>query len=154
MAQWRSCRLAALLVTAIFGAAVAASSGAAARPLIPAERRFAPFDGILPDCADPGALEWIRSDFRDRESEFWKTGLEIVGFERMKEIGYRSNGLDYIPRRYCTARVYLNDGQARAISYSMVKDLGFRGVDFGVQWCVNGFDRNDAYAPNCLMARP
>lgn len=154
MAHQMSGRLPALLVLAVLGAANAGLPGAEARPLVPSERRYIPFDGVLPDCADPAALERIRWDFRDRESEFWKTGLEILGFEQVREIGYRTNGLDYIPRRYCTARAYMNDGQARTVSFSIDKDLGFIGVAFGVEWCVGGLDRNYAYAPNCKMARP
>lgn len=128
--------------------------GAVARPLVPAERRYLPYDGVLPACDDAAPLERIQSRFRDRESEFWRTGLEIVAFDQVKEIGYRSNGLDYIPRRYCQARVYMNDEKLRSVSYSIDKDLGFIGIDFGVEWCTAGLDRLDAYAPNCKMARP
>ena len=38
--------------------------------------------------------------------------------------------------------------------YSINEDLGIIGFGFGVEWCVGGLDRNDAYAPNCKMARP
>ncbi len=127
---------------------------AAARPLTPAERRYYPWDGILPECDDPAVFERIQSRFYDREAEFWKTGLQIAGFEQAKEIGYRSNGLDYIPRRYCAARAYLNDGRSRAVSYAISKELGITGVGFGVEWCVAGLDRNDAYSPACKMAQP
>jgi len=155
MAQKMSGRLSALLVLAVLAAAGARfAPGAEARPLVPAERRYSPYDGYLPACDDPAALERVQSRFYDRESEFWKTGLEIVSFEQVKEIGYRSNGLDYIPRRYCTARAYMNDGRTRSVSYSINQDLGFIGIGFGVEWCVNGLDRNDAYAPDCKMARP
>lgn len=138
----------ALLVVGSF------ASSAVARPLVPAERRYSPYDAVLPACDDPAPLSQIQSRFHDRESEFWKTGLEIVGFERVKEIGFRSNGLDYIPRRYCQARIQMNDDQVRVVSYSIDQDLGVFGYGFGIEWCVDGLDRSNSDAPNCKMARP
>ncbi|HUI19634.1 MAG TPA: hypothetical protein VLZ74_01125 [Methylocella sp.] len=135
--------------------AAGACFGAAARPLVPAERRYIPYSGVLPACDDPAVFERIQGRFHDREAEFWDTGLEIVGFEEVREIGYKTNGEDYIPRRYCIARAYLNDEKKpRQVSYSINEDLGIIGFGFGVEWCVAGLDRNDAYAPKCKMARP
>ena len=134
--------------------AASANVPSEARPLVPAERRYSPYSGVLPACADPAVLERIQSRFHDRESEFWNSGLEIVGFERVDEIGYRTNGLDYIPRRYCTARAYMNDQKLRSVSFSIAEDLGIIGIGFGVDWCVSGLDRLNAYAPDCKMARP
>jgi hypothetical protein len=125
-----------------------------ARPLVPAERRYDYYEGALPNCADPQVFERIQSHFNEREAEFWKSGLVIVGFDAPREIGLRSNGLDYIPRRYCVARVLLNNQSAREVSYSIVEDQGIIGFSFGVDWCVSGLDRNYADAPNCRMARP
>jgi hypothetical protein len=141
---------------AVLAVSIAAFMPAATgRPLVPAERRYSPYDGVLPPCNDLSVFEKIQSRFHDREAEFWNTGLEILGFEQIREIGYRTNGLDYIPRRYCMARAEMNDGKIREISYSINQDLGIIGwFGFGVEWCVGGLDRNDAYAPNCKMARP
>ena len=130
------------------------SFAALARPLVPAERRYDYYSGRLADCADPHVLARIQSRFYDRESEFWKSGLQILGFDRVREIGMRTNGLDYIPRRYCMAQAHLNDQSARTVSYSIVDDMGIIGWGFGVDWCVAGLDRNYADAPNCKMARP
>src|ERR1700730_9075703 len=132
----------------------AALGPAAARPLVPAERRDIPYDGVLPAGGDPAVFERIQGRFHDREAEFWNTGLEILGFGNVMEIGDKTNGEDYIPRRYCTARAYLNDERSHQVSYSINEDLGIIGLGFGVEWCVGGLDRNDAYAPNCKMARP
>jgi hypothetical protein len=145
---------AALATAALFAASLGAVPGASARPLVPAERRYEPFDSVLPACADAAPLNEILARFHERESEFWRTGLEIVAFEDVREIGFRSNGLDYIPRRYCEAHVHMSDAKVRAVSYSISKDLGGIGDQFGVEWCVNGLDRFDANAPNCKMARP
>jgi hypothetical protein len=141
-------------VLAVALAAGASLDAASARPLVPAERRYLPYTGVLLACDDPAVFERIQGRFHDRESEFWNTGLEIMGFVEVKEIGYKTNGEDYIPRRFCSARAYLNDEKPRQLSYSIGEDLGIIGYGFGVEWCVAGLDRNDAYAPNCKMARP
>jgi hypothetical protein len=150
----QSLRLLAVIATIL--CSTGASFGPAlARPLVPAERRYSPYDGVLPGCGDPDVFERIQDRFHDRESEFWNTGLEILGFDDVREIGYKTNGEDYIPRRYCIARAYLNDGKrVHQVFYSISEDLGIIGFGFGVEWCVSGLDRNDAYAPNCKMARP
>jgi hypothetical protein len=138
-------------------AILAASFGAVpstARPLVPSEQRYEPFDSVLPACADAAPLNEILARFHERETEFWRTGLEIVAFEDVREIGFRSNGLDYIPRRYCQAHVHMSDAKLRSVDYSISKDLGGIGDQFGVEWCVVGLDRFDANAPNCKMARP
>jgi hypothetical protein len=141
--------------TAALAATGAALAPAVARPLVPAERRYIPYYDLVPACADPAVFERIQGRFHDRESEFWNTGLEILGFDEVREIGYKTNGYDYIPRRYCIARAYLNDAKKpHQVSYSINEDLGIIGFGFGVEWCVGGLDRNDAYAPNCKMARP
>jgi hypothetical protein len=146
------CRLGqALLVVA----GVASSSlSINARPLVPAEDRFIPYRGSLPACDNPAVFERIQSTFFQREAEFWKTGLAIAGFDHVREIGFRSNGLDYIPRRYCVARAIMNDSKLREVTYSIDEDLGVIGFGFGVEWCVAGLDRLNAFAPHCKVARP
>ena len=146
------------------------ADAALARPLTPAERRFLPWTGEVPPCDTPEVLWNIQTRFSDTESEFWKSGLEMAGFDRFHQTGYRSNGADYIPRRYCTARAYFNDGKARQITYWIGEELGFAGGDFfgllpltgrtnvfnnwGVTFCVNGLDRNYAFGQGCAAARP
>jgi hypothetical protein len=125
-----------------------------ARPLVPAEERYLPYRIELPACGDSGVADYIQTHFREREEEFWKSGLEIIGFEQTDEIGFRTTGLDYIPRRYCVARAYMNDSKIRSVSFSIGEDLGIIGFGWGVEWCVAGLDRNNADAPNCKMARP
>jgi hypothetical protein len=127
---------------------------AAARPLFPAEERFFSYRGVLPACDDPAVFERIRSRFFQREAEFWKSGLAISGFDHAREIGFRSNGVDYIPRRYCIAEALMNDSKVRRVSYSVDEDLGIIGFGFEVEWCVAGLDRLNAFAPQCTMAQP
>ncbi|WP_297296392.1 hypothetical protein [uncultured Methylovirgula sp.] len=155
-------QISALARRALFGLTAALAAApfcaapfvAAARPIVPAERRYDSYAGVLPSCADPGVFARIRSLFHDRETEFWKSGLEIVNLGDVRETGFRSQGLDYIPRRYCEAQVYLNNQSVRPVTYSIVEDAGFIGFSYDVEWCVGGLDRNDAYGGYCRDARP
>ncbi len=141
-----------ILAALAFAAAVVPA--AQARPLAPAEQRLQPYSGIVPPCTERGALEAIQSRFHDRETEYWHSGLEITGFSRVDEIGFRSNGLDYIPRRYCVAQAVMNDQKLRTVSFSIGEATGSIGFTDAVDFCVSGLDRLDGYAPNCKMARP
>jgi hypothetical protein len=143
------------LATAVaIGLAACYAPLALARPQVPAEDRYDYYRGVLPSCVDPAVFERIQSRFHAREAEFWESGLEIVSLNQVREIGFRSNGLDYIPRRYCVAKAQMNNQSVRDVSYSIDEDLGIIGWGFDVEWCVGGLDRNDAYAPDCKVARP
>ena len=140
---------------ALVAAALASNAPVAnARPLTPAENRLQSYSGAVPPCTEASALEAIQSRFKDREDEYWHSGLAIVSFDRVDEIGFRSNGLDYIPRRYCLARAVMSDQKLRTVSYSIGEATGSIGFTDGVDFCVAGLDRNDAYSPTCKMARP
>jgi len=144
------------LGVAIFSAAalIAVTVFASARPFTPAEHRHSPYSGVIPHCSDRSVLHRIQSRFSERERKYWHTGKRIVRFYRARQIGYRSNGLDFIPKRYCAVRARFNDGRRRRITYSIGEDLGMAGFGWGVEWCVHGLDHNYAYAPNCKMALP
>ena len=96
----------------------------------------------------------ITGKFADREAQFWESGLTIVDYDRVSEIGLRSTGLDLIPRRYCIARVRLNNGAVSTVSYNIAEDLGTIGFGFNVVWCVEGLDREMSFGPACKTARP
>ncbi len=139
----------------ILALAAAGFSGAAsARPVVPAEQRYRGYDGDLPACDDAGVLDRIKDRFNAKETEFWNTSLEIVSYDRVKPIADRPWGPDHIPRNFCSARALLNDNSFHQVSYSVAEDLGMIGFGYGVEWCVQGLDRNLAYAPNCQLARP
>jgi len=158
------------ILLALVGVSPWLAATAEARPQTPAERRFLPWTGEVPACDTPSVLWNIQTRFLESESEFWRSGLAMAGFDRFREIGYRTNGADFIPRRYCTARAYFNDGKTRQITYWIGEDLGFAGGDFfgllpltgrtnvfnnwGVTFCVNGLDRHYAYGQGCMAARP
>jgi hypothetical protein len=120
----------------------------------PAEARWAPFFDDMPACEDAGVLSTISSRFGQTQREFWDPNLAIQGFDRVREIGFRSNGLSYIPRRYCVARAAMTDRKNRTVVYAVGTQLGILGVTWGVEWCVVGFDREHAYMPKCLVLRP
>jgi hypothetical protein len=148
-------RFSAMSFAALLAVNMIGASAVQARPLTPAEARRYPYNGYLPDCADPDVISRIQSRFSQTEDEYWHSGLAIVGFEKINEIGYRTNGVDYIPTRYCVAQAIMNDEKLRTVSYAIGQDLGIIGwFGFGVEWCVSGLDREKAYAPNCKMARP
>ena len=149
----RASRALALALAAASALAVAAS-GALARPVVPAEKRYYDYDGNLPVCGDSGVLSTISSRFARKESEYWNTSLEIVSFDRVKLLAARPWGADHIPRNFCTARALLNDNSYHDVSYSVSEDLGIIGSGTGVEWCVQGLDRDLGYAPACQLARP
>jgi hypothetical protein len=120
----------------------------------PAEARWAPFFDNMPACDDGGVLSTIRGRFFGTQREFWNSNLAIASFDRIREIGFRSNGLSYIPRRYCVARVAMSDRKERTVVYAVGTQLGIIGVTWGVEWCVVGIDPTFAYAPDCEVIRP
>ncbi|HZZ59940.1 MAG TPA: hypothetical protein VFE63_02035 [Roseiarcus sp.] len=140
----------------------------------PAEARWAPLHANyanVPACEDLRVLSKITLRFDDTENEYWGGQHSIGGFERIREIGFRSNGLDYIPRRYCVARALVIDRRApppqrpraRTTIYQVGASTGPLGMMWGVEWCVVGFDRElaydthfdaPAYAPGCASVRP
>ncbi len=112
------------------------------------------FSGALPSCADPGVQARIQSSFASREREYWSSGLELSSFTHYRELGYRSWGPEFVPRRFCGAEAYTSDGRRRGVYWLVADSQGFAGVGTGVEWCVTGLDRSYAFAPNCKMARP
>jgi hypothetical protein len=130
------------------------AGGASARPVDPAENRFIPFNGSIPSCDDWWTLNYISNDFNVHEHWFFNSPLEITEIEKTGEIGYRTNGLDFVPRRYCVARARFNDGRAREVKYNLIEGGGFVGIGEGIQWCVVGLDRYHVYSPACSAAGP
>jgi hypothetical protein len=144
----RTFAIAFLVVAALCGGAQAQGYST------PAEQRYSPYSGSLPVCDDPGVLSTITSRFAQKETEYWHSGLQMGGCERIREIGLRANGAGYIPRRYCVARAQLSDLKPRAVIYAIREGLGIIGWGYGVEWCVVGRDENLAYAPGCQAVRP
>jgi hypothetical protein len=132
----------------------AAAVPADARPITPAERRYQPYSGDLPGCHDPSLLQRISSRFHQAERQYWSSGLQILGYDHVRETGYRTNGLDFIPRRYCRAAAVMNDGKVRQVVYSIAESQSIIGWGPGVEWCIVGLDRNYAWGRSCMAAQP
>ena len=136
---------------------VASVEAAPAQPLQdapPAEARLQPYSGALPDCADAIVIAEIARRFSDRERDYWESGLALEALDAVRETGLRSRGLSFIPRRHCEGLARFNDGRSRKIVYTIGEGLGFIGLGWGVEWCVDGLDRNHADAPKCAGAGP
>ena len=146
-------RTALVSIACLAGFAASAAKGRLVHPLDRAENRTFAMHGNLPGCDDPAVLSEVTNRFNSRESTFWGP-LQAVSYDRIGQIGFRTWGDDFIPRRFCSGRVLLNDGKFRRVDYSVRENLGLFGLTWNVNWCVNGLDRQRSYAPNCKMARP
>jgi hypothetical protein len=110
------------------------------------------YDAALPPCE--AALGTIASRFATKEGRFWASSLQIVDFADVRETAFRPWAEQAIPRRFCRAQARISDGLWRALYYVIAEDTGLIGASWGVEWCVDGLDRNWAYNPHCRMARP
>lgn len=110
------------------------------------------YDGAIPPCE--AGLGDVSTKFAEKEGRFWNSDLQILGYERVREIAYRPWAENTIPRRFCSARALVSDGRRHTVYYSIGEDTGFLGATWGVTFCVVGLDRNLAYNPYCKMARP
>jgi hypothetical protein len=112
------------------------------------------YDGVLPACDAPAALDNISSRFAQKEHRFWNSVLTIRGYEHVRETAFRAGPPNTIPRRFCSATALVSDGLKHPVHYSIGETTGIIGATWGVEWCVVGLDRNWAYNPACKMARP
>ncbi len=110
------------------------------------------YDGVLPPCE--AALDKIASRFSQKESRFWNSDLQILDFEKVREIAYSPWAAGTIPRRFCSAVAVVSDGRKHRVNYWIGEDTGMIGASWGVEWCVVGLDRNWAYNPACKMGLP
>jgi len=147
-----SARLRSLLLAAVLGLGVPAYAQAAGW----LEKSFylwgPRYDGVLPACE--AGLGTIASQFAQKEGRYWNSPLQILGFERVREIANSPWAPGTIPRRFCRAVALVSDQRKHAVYYWIGEDTGFAGASWGVRWCVVGLDRNWAYNPGCRMARP
>jgi hypothetical protein len=112
------------------------------------------FDGVLPPCDGGWVLSKIASRFGAKESGFWSSDLEIISIDHVRETAFRPGPPNTIPRRYCSGIALTSDGIKRTVHYSIAEDTGMIGSMWGIEWCVEGLDRNWAYSPASKMARP
>jgi len=110
------------------------------------------YDGAVPPCE--AALDKIASRFAQKEGRFWNSNLQILDFEKVREIAFSPWAEGTIPRRFCSAVATVSDGRKHRVNYWIGEDTGMIGASWGVEWCVVDLDRNWAYNPTCKMARP
>jgi hypothetical protein len=108
----------------------------------------------MPTCDYAPALDRIIHNFHTKEARFWNSELQIVGIEDIRETAYLPWAAQSIPRRFCSGMALINDGRRHAIYYSIASETGMIGMDWGVNFCVVGLDRNWAYNPACRDAKP
>jgi hypothetical protein len=120
----------------------------------PLERLVTGYHGYIPSCDSSWALGTISWRFGYKEWRFWGSPESLTQFGDVREIAYRPWGPKFVPRRYCSARVRVSNLRDTTVYYSIIEKGGFAGAGYGVEWCVVGYDRNFAYAPNCRAARP
>jgi hypothetical protein len=112
------------------------------------------YDRAMPACDYAPALDRIIGNFHTKEFRFWNSELRIVGIEDIRETNTMPWAAQTIPRRYCSGTALINDGARHPIFYSIAEDTGMIGMDWGVNFCVAGLDRNWAYGPACRAAQP
>ena len=112
------------------------------------------YNRVVPACDYPAALDRIIANFRTKEFRFWNSELRIVGFENIRELDFLPWAAQAIPRRFCSGIAVINDGGRHTIYYSIAEDTGMIGMDWGVNICVAGLDRDWAYNPSCRAAGP
>jgi len=112
------------------------------------------YNAVVPLCEDNAVMNKIQGRFSEKESRFWNSSLQIVGFDSVREVAFRPGHYATIPRRFCQGKVLISDGSRRPIYYGIGEDTGILGLTWGVEWCVVGLDRNWAYNPACKAARP
>jgi hypothetical protein len=108
----------------------------------------------MPACDFRPALDRIIGDFATKESVFWNSNLRIVGIENIRETAAMTWAAQSVPRRFCAGTALISDGTRHPIYYSTAEDLGMIGMNFEINFCVVGLDRNWSYGPACRAARP
>jgi hypothetical protein len=152
----RSDRFARRAATAAMVALVAASFAGPAQAANWLEKNFylsgPNYDGDVPSCE--AALGTISNRFETKESRFWNSNAQILGYERVRQVAFRPWARGTMPRRFCTALAEVSDGRKHRVNFYLTEDGGEIGATWGVTWCVVGYDRNMAYSPHCKMALP
>ena len=120
-----------------------------AREEIPAETRLFPFSADLATCESAGVLDTIQSRFNGTERRYWGGTVEITGFEKTRQAAFRPHGLDLVPRRYCQTVALLSNNRKAVVRYAIIDGYGLAAHGSGIQFCVQGYDRNHTAMPSC-----
>jgi hypothetical protein len=85
------------------------------------------------------------------EKNFWLSGPRYD--QVLPPCDYRA-ALDRIVGDFQIKEARFWNSRLHAIFYTIVEDTGMIGIDWGVNFCVVGLDRNLAHGPACRAARP
>ena len=115
----------------------------------------------LPKCDDATVLSTIRSGFGETESTYWGGNAASAASRKCAKSGFaqrprvRSAPLLRRPGRGSSTPRLPPPGEPKThtVVYAVVSAGGLIGWNWGVQWCVVGFDRMLAYAPDCDVLR-
>jgi hypothetical protein len=108
----------------------------------------------LKSCDDPHVLTSISERFQRQSSVMLDQLLIISDFSKVHEHRvYDKNESRLIARRYCGATATLSDGRNREVWYLIESSSGVAGWGNGVEFCVSGFDRWNAYDAACRVLR-
>src|ERR1700704_4109316 len=88
----------------LFGLFAFGQAAEAANPLELNFGLFGPnYEGRFKPCE--AAFGTITSQFREKESTYWNSALQITAYGAIHETGFRPWQSDNIPRRYCSGDV-------------------------------------------------
>ena len=144
----------ALIAGLVFASSASIQPAGAYDNRVRAEDREFGYTASLPECTDSAVVGLVTKRFNDREQDYRNSSLTIAEVRDVRTVGFRPNGLDLIPRRYCTATVVTSDLVKRKLDYFVVEDGSIIGWTWGVEWCVSGLDFSYAYGGRCHTARP
>jgi hypothetical protein len=106
-------------------------------------------------CEDSMVLWSINQKFRINDRNVLKMGLKIEDFYDIHEKPYTPNReYNLIPRRFCKAKVAMNDGNNRTIWYVIENGQGLAGISYYVDYCISGLDPWHIYGAFCRSVRP
>ncbi len=78
----------------------------------------------------------------------------ITATDQIAEAAYTTNSPSLVARRYCNARVTMNDGSHGRMYYMIIENAGFVGLGWDVEACIAGQDRWHVYDGHCRTVRP
>ncbi len=139
----------AVALALALGAVASLAMPSLAREQIPAETREFGYSAQLVACDSPGILSHIQSRFSSTERRFWNSDAEIVAINRIQQAAFRPHGLDLIPRRYCKAVATMSNNRRLNLRYAIIEGGGIIGMSDGIQFCLEGYDRNFTAMPGC-----
>lgn len=138
------------ILAPVFALIMLSAGSAISREELPAENRIWPWSANLAQCDSDSVLAQIQSRFGANERRYWGGSVEISGFEKIRPAAFRPHGLDLIPRRYCQAVALMSNKRRLSVRYAIIEGGGFAGYSDGVQFCLDGYDRNYTAMPGCM----